>query len=78
MRCEEGYCCQVCGAEVAEITQSALYLRYVLGEVRLEELPHDRLGQRQHLRLPQYGLCGLLLLVWWVAVLAQHPLHQAP
>lgn len=40
MRCEEGYRCQVCGAEVAEITQSALYLRYVLGEVSLEELPH--------------------------------------
>ncbi len=38
-RCERGYLCDVCGAEVEDITQSDLYLRYVLGEVRPEALP---------------------------------------
>lgn len=32
-RCEEGYLCEVCGEEVADITESDLYLRYVIGEV---------------------------------------------
>jgi hypothetical protein len=32
-RCEQGYLCDVCGGDVAEITESDLYLRYVLGEV---------------------------------------------
>jgi hypothetical protein len=32
-RCERGYLCEVCGAEVEELTESDLYLRYVLGEV---------------------------------------------
>jgi hypothetical protein len=41
-RCEEGYLCEVCGQDVAAITDSDLYLRYVLGEVppeRLHQLP---------------------------------------
>src|SRR5262245_23733528 len=37
-RCEQGYLCDVCGQDVAEITESDLYLRYVLGEVPPEEL----------------------------------------
>jgi hypothetical protein len=37
-RCERGYLCEVCGAEVEEITESDLYLAYVLGEVPAEEL----------------------------------------
>ena len=37
-RCEQGYLCEVCGGEVAEITDSDLYLRYVLGEVPAEQL----------------------------------------
>jgi hypothetical protein len=37
-RCEEGYLCEVCGKDVAEITDSDLYLRYVLGEVDPERL----------------------------------------
>jgi hypothetical protein len=37
-RCEQGYLCEVCSQEVAEITDSDLYLRYVLGEVPPEEL----------------------------------------
>lgn len=32
-RCEQGYLCEVCGQDVAEITDSDLYLRFVLGEV---------------------------------------------
>src|SRR5581483_10838161 len=36
--CEQGYLCNVCGQEVAEITDSDLYLRYVLGEVPPEQL----------------------------------------
>ncbi len=36
--CERGYLCTVCGQEVEEITDSDLYLRYVLGEVEWEVL----------------------------------------
>jgi hypothetical protein len=36
--CEQGYLCEVCGGDVAEITESDLYLRYVLGEVDPETL----------------------------------------
>ena len=32
-RCEQGYLCEVCGDEVEDITQSDLYLRYVIGEI---------------------------------------------
>jgi hypothetical protein len=37
-RCEQGYLCDVCGQDVGEITDSDLYLRYVLGEVPPEQL----------------------------------------
>lgn len=37
-RCDEGYLCEVCGEEVAEIVDSDLYLRYVIGEVSSREL----------------------------------------
>ncbi len=30
-KCEEGYLCDVCGGDVEEITDSDLYLRYVVG-----------------------------------------------
>jgi len=36
--CERGYLCTVCGQEVEEITDSDLYLRYVLGEVEWDSL----------------------------------------
>jgi hypothetical protein len=45
--CERGYICAVCGRDVEEIRESDLYLRYVLGEVKAEEL--DRLPER-HIR----------------------------
>src|SRR5438477_10990583 len=46
-RCEQGYLCEVCGLDVAEITESDLYLRYVLGEVPPEEL---HLRPERHIR----------------------------
>jgi hypothetical protein len=37
-RCDEGYVCSVCGRDVGAVTESDLYLRYVLGEVPIEQL----------------------------------------
>lgn len=37
-RCEQGYLCEVCGEEVEEITESDLYLRYVVGEIDSQAL----------------------------------------
>lgn len=36
--CEQGYLCQVCGADVATLSESDLYLRYVIGELDPEVL----------------------------------------
>jgi hypothetical protein len=36
--CEQGYLCDVCGGDVADLSESDLYLRYVLGEVDPEAL----------------------------------------
>ena len=30
-KCDEGYLCDVCGQDVAELTDSDLYLRYIIG-----------------------------------------------
>src|SRR6187397_2513574 len=30
-KCDEGYLCDVCGQDVAELTDSDLYLRYIVG-----------------------------------------------
>jgi len=30
-KCDEGYLCEVCGEDVAQVTDSDLYLRYVIG-----------------------------------------------
>jgi hypothetical protein len=45
--CEQGYLCEVCGADVEEMTDSDLYLRYVLGEVPPEKL---HLLRERHIR----------------------------
>lgn len=45
--CEQGYLCTVCGAEVASISESELYLRYVIGELD-PELLHT--APERHLR----------------------------
>jgi hypothetical protein len=46
-KCDEGYVCEVCGRDVEAVTESDLYLRYVLGEVPMEflhRLPERHLG----------------------------------
>jgi hypothetical protein len=45
--CELGYICDVCGEEVEGITESDLYLRYVMGEVSPLALPTLR---ERHIR----------------------------
>jgi hypothetical protein len=37
-KCDEGYLCDVCGHDVAELTDSDLYLRYVIGQLDPEVL----------------------------------------
>lgn len=46
-KCDEGYRCEVCGRDVEGVTESDLYLRFVLGEVPLEMLH----------RLPERHIC---------------------
>ena len=38
VRCETGYLCDVCGGDVEAITDSDLYLRFVMGDVPPEKL----------------------------------------
>ena len=53
--CDEGYLCDVCGQDVEAITESDLYLRYVLGEVHPLTLPNQRERHiRCHPALAQY------------------------
>ena len=37
-KCDEGYLCDVCGQPVKNITESDLYLRYVIGEIEARQL----------------------------------------
>jgi len=46
-KCDQGYLCDVCGQDVERITDSDLYLRYVLGEVPPLTLPRQR---ERHIR----------------------------
>jgi hypothetical protein len=46
-RCDQGYLCDVCGQDVENITDSDLYLRYILGEVSPLALPSLR---ERHIR----------------------------
>jgi hypothetical protein len=46
-KCEQGYLCDVCGSDVEAMTDSDLYLRYILGEVRPEEL---HVSRERHIR----------------------------
>src|SRR5438874_2740584 len=45
--CDQGYICDVCGADVEAIVEYDLYLRYILGEVSPLELPTQR---ERHIR----------------------------
>lgn len=47
MKCEEGYLCDVCGGDVEEITDSDLYLRFVIGLIDPETLHTTR---ERHIR----------------------------
>lgn len=46
-KCDEGYVCEICGEDVDGITDSGLYLRYVIGEVDPETLHTQR---ERHIR----------------------------
>src|SRR5436190_13497563 len=46
-KCEEGYLCEVCGRDVENITDSDLYLRYVIGLLDPEVLHTSR---ERHIR----------------------------
>ena len=37
-KCEQGYLCDVCGKDVDDVTDSDLYLRYIMGQVRPDQL----------------------------------------
>ena len=46
-KCDQGYLCEVCGEEVADITDSDLYLRYVIGDIdvrSLQSAPERHMG----------------------------------
>lgn len=51
MRCEQGYLCDVCGEEVVDITVSALYLQYVIGDIPASALMST---PERHLRCQPY------------------------
>lgn len=46
-KCEEGYLCEVCGGDVESITESDLYLRFVVGMIDPETLHTTR---ERHIR----------------------------
>jgi hypothetical protein len=46
-KCEEGYLCDVCGGDVENLTDSDLYLRYVIGMLDPEVLHTTR---ERHIR----------------------------
>jgi hypothetical protein len=46
-KCDEGYRCEICGGDVEEITDSDLYLRFVIGQVDPETL---HTTQERHIR----------------------------
>jgi hypothetical protein len=46
-KCDEGYRCEVCGLDVEVMTDSDLYLRYILDEVPLDRLHRS---PERHLR----------------------------
>ncbi len=37
-KCDQGYLCAVCGKDVGSITESGLYLRFVIGEINSRQL----------------------------------------
>jgi hypothetical protein len=41
-KCEQGYLCDVCGGDVEDLVDSALYLRFVIGQLDPETLHTTR------------------------------------
>jgi hypothetical protein len=72
-RCEKGYLCSVCGQDVEAITESELYLQYVLGEVDGEHL--DRLPER-HIRC-NASLAQFIVTDSFPAVIVDGPFSKA-
>ena len=46
-KCDEGYLCDLCGGDVAEIWESDIYLRYVIGLLDPEQL---HIVKERHIR----------------------------
>lgn len=46
-KCDEGYLCDICGGDVADLVDSDLYLRYVIGQIDPEVLHTTR---ERHIR----------------------------
>ena len=46
-KCDEGFLCEVCGKDVGKLTESELYLRYVVGQLDPETL---HTASERHLR----------------------------
>lgn len=46
-KCDEGYLCEVCGQDVGNITDSDLYLRFVIGQLDPEML---HIAGERHIR----------------------------
>jgi hypothetical protein len=54
-KCDQGYLCDVCGEDVAEITDSDLYLRFIVGMIDPEVLhTHQERHIRCHPALAQF------------------------
>lgn len=71
-KCDEGYLCEVCGAEVEALTDSALYLQYVIGWIDPERLHTHR---DCHLRcLP--ALAQFIVDDRFAAVISEGPLDK--
>lgn len=58
-KCDEGYLCDICGKDVANLSESDLYLRYIVGMLDPEVL---HTTPEQHIRcnssLAQYIVAG--------------------
>ena len=73
-KCDEGYRCEVCDRDVEAVTDSDLYLRFVLGEVPLEML--HRLPER-HIRC-NTGLAQYIVADGFDPVKCDGPFEKGP
>jgi len=68
-KCEEGYLCDVCGGDVEELSDSDLYLRYVIGMLDPETL---------HTTRERHILCNPVLAQFIVDVEFAAPVVEGP